>query len=454
MFKPELLSPAGTLKNMRYAFAYGADAVYAGQPRYSLRVRNNDFKMENLATGIEEAHALGKKLYVVSNIAPHNAKLKTYIKDMEPVIAMKPDALIMSDPGLIMMVREAFPEQVVHLSVQANAINWASVKFWQQQGIKRVILSRELSLDEIEEIRQRCPDIELEVFVHGALCMAYSGRCLLSGYINKRDPNQGTCTNACRWKYDVHPAQQTETGDVIALTPDVQIETPTLGVGQPSSEIVLLQEAGRPGEYMPAFEDEHGTYIMNSKDLRAIQHVDRLTRMGIDSLKIEGRTKSFYYVARTAQLYRQAIEDAAAGKDFDRTLMNNLEGLAHRGYTEGFLRRHVHDEYQNYQYGHSVSNSQQFVGEFTGKRNEQGLAEIDVKNKFSVGDSVEIMTTEGNFVITIASLVNRKNQSIEAALGSGHFVFMDIPQNINVERAMLMRNLPEGVDTRNPHQPG
>lgn len=200
MFKPELLSPAGTLKNMRYAFAYGADAVYAGQPRYSLRVRNNDFKMENLATGIQEAHSLGKKLYVVSNIAPHNTKLKTYIKDMEPVVAMQPDALIMSDPGLIMMVREAFPDQTVHLSVQANAINWASVKFWQQQGIKRVILSRELSLDEIEEIRQRCPDIELEVFVHGALCMAYSGRCLLSGYINKRDPNQGTCTNACRWK--------------------------------------------------------------------------------------------------------------------------------------------------------------------------------------------------------------------------------------------------------------
>lgn len=454
MFKPELLSPAGTLKNMRYAFAYGADAVYAGQPRYSLRVRNNDFKMENLATGIEEAHALGKKLYVVSNIAPHNAKLKTYIKDMEPVIAMKPDAVIMSDPGLIMMVREAFPEQVVHLSVQANAINWASVKFWQQQGIKRVILSRELSLDEIEEIRQRCPDIELEVFVHGALCMAYSGRCLLSGYINKRDPNQGTCTNACRWKYDVHQAQQTETGDVIALPPEVQIATPTLGAGEPSSDIVLLQEAGRPGEYMPAFEDEHGTYIMNSKDLRAIQHVDRLTRMGVDSLKIEGRTKSFYYVARTAQLYRQAIEDAAAGKDFDRTLMNNLEGLAHRGYTEGFLRRHVHDEYQNYEYGHSVSNNQQFVGEFTGKRNAEGQAEIDVKNKFSVGDSVEVMTTEGNFVISITSLVNRKGEQIEAALGSGHFVFMDIPQNINVERAMLMRNLPEGVDTRNPHQPG
>ncbi|WP_330148209.1 tRNA 5-hydroxyuridine modification protein YegQ [Shewanella oncorhynchi] len=455
MFKPELLSPAGTLKNMRYAFAYGADAVYAGQPRYSLRVRNNDFKMENLATGIEEAHALGKKLYVVSNIAPHNAKLKTYIKDMEPVVAMKPDALIMSDPGLIMMVREAFPDQVVHLSVQANAINWASVKFWQTQGIKRVILSRELSLDEIEEIRQRCPDIELEVFVHGALCMAYSGRCLLSGYINKRDPNQGTCTNACRWKYDVHEAQQNDSGDIIAMPNAVQIETPTtLGAGAPTDQIYLLQEANRPGEYMPAFEDEHGTYIMNSKDLRAIQHVGRLTKMGIDSLKIEGRTKSFYYVARTAQLYRRAIEDASSGKDFDRSLMNQLEGLAHRGYTEGFLRRHVHDEYQNYDYGYSVSDTQQFVGELTGKRNLAGLAEIEVKNKFSVGDSVELMTPQGNISLTIEQLENRKAEAVEAGLGSGHTVYLPVPKEVDLSHGILLRNLPQGQDTRNPHELG
>ncbi|MDT3321557.1 tRNA 5-hydroxyuridine modification protein YegQ [Shewanella sp. SP1S2-4] len=455
MFKPELLSPAGTLKNMRYAFAYGADAVYAGQPRYSLRVRNNDFKMENLATGIQEAHALGKKLYVVSNIAPHNAKLKTYIKDMEPVVTMKPDALIMSDPGLIMMVREAFPDQVVHLSVQANAINWASVKFWQTQGIKRVILSRELSLDEIEEIRQRCPDIELEVFVHGALCMAYSGRCLLSGYINKRDPNQGTCTNACRWKYDVHEAQQNDSGDIIAMPNAVQIETPTtLGAGAPTDQIFLLQEANRPGEYMPAFEDEHGTYIMNSKDLRAIQHVERLTKMGIDSLKIEGRTKSFYYVARTAQLYRRAIEDASSGKDFDRSLMNQLEGLAHRGYTEGFLRRHVHDEYQNYDYGYSVSDTQQFVGELTGKRNLAGLAEIEVKNKFSVGDSVELMTPQGNISLTIEQLENRKSEAVEAGLGSGHTVYLPVPKEVDLSHGILLRNLPQGQDTRNPHELG
>ena len=174
MFKPELLSPAGTLKNMRYAFAYGADAVYAGQPRYSLRVRNNEFNHENLQLGINEAHALGKKFYVVVNIAPHNAKLKTFIRDLKPVVEMGPDALIMSDPGLIMLVREHFPEMPIHLSVQANAVNWATVKFWQQMGLTRVILSRELSLEEIEEIRNQVPDMEIEIFVHGALCMAIS----------------------------------------------------------------------------------------------------------------------------------------------------------------------------------------------------------------------------------------------------------------------------------------
>jgi putative protease len=443
MFKPELLSPAGTLKNMRYAFAYGADAVYAGQPRYSLRVRNNEFNLENLKQGIDEAHAQGKQLYVVSNIAPHNSKLKSYIRDIEPVIAMKPDALIMSDPGLIMMVREAFPDQTIHLSVQANAVNWATVKFWQQQGIKRAILSRELSLDEIEEIRMKVPEMELEVFVHGALCMAYSGRCLLSGYINKRDSNQGTCTNSCRWEYNVHEAKEDASGDVIAVKP-------TLGKGEPIKDVVLLQEKGRPNEYMPAFEDEHGTYIMNSKDLRAVAHVERLTKMGIHSLKIEGRTKSFYYCARTAQVYRQAINDAVAGKAFDPNLMTTLENLAHRGYTEGFLRRHVHSEHQNYDYGYSISHAQQFVGEITG-RDANGLAEVEVKNKFLLGDTLELMTPQGNLNFKLEQLQNRKGEQIEAALGSGHTVYLPVPDGVELEHALVMRNLQGEENTRNPH---
>ncbi|QVM89666.1 tRNA 5-hydroxyuridine modification protein YegQ [Pseudomonas entomophila] len=434
--KPELLAPAGTLKTMRYAFAYGADAVYAGQPRYSLRVRNNEFDHANLALGIQEAHALGKQFYVVVNIAPHNAKLKTFLKDLAPVIEMGPDALIMSDPGLIMLVRQHFPQMPIHLSVQANTVNWASVKFWQGMGLTRVILSRELSLEEIEEIRQQVPDMELEVFVHGALCMAYSGRCLLSGYLNKRDANQGTCTNACRWKYEATPAAENATGDIVR-----EFE-PTLGIGAPTDQVFLLQESSRPGEEMPAFEDEHGTYIMNAKDLRAIQHVERLSHMGVHSLKIEGRTKSHFYCARAVQSYRQAIDDAVAGRPFDRGLMDNLESLAQRGYTEGFLRRHVHDEYQNYQRGNSVSERQQFVGELTGARVD-GLAEVKVKNRFAVGDHLELMTPRGNYHFDLERMRDRLQQPLQIAPGDGHTVYLPIPEQVSLTYGLLMRDLPD-----------
>ena len=449
-FIPELLCPAGSLKNMRYAFAYGADAVYAGQPRYSLRVRNNEFDLKTLQIGINEAHAQNKKFYVVSNIAPHNSKVKSYLRDIEPVIAMGPDALIMSDPGLIMLVREKWPTMPIHLSVQANAVNYASVQFWAKQGIERVILSRELSLEEIKEIRTLCPNTELEVFVHGALCMAYSGRCLLSGYINKRDPNQGTCTNACRWEYDVKLGVENETGEMVHRI-DPKTVIPTLGEGAPTNNIYMLEEQGRPGEYMPAFEDEHGTYIMNSKDLRAVQYVEKLTEMGVHSLKIEGRTKSFYYVARTAQVYRKAIDDAVAGKAFDPNLFKTLENLAHRGYTEGFLKRHAHQDYQNYEYGHSVSTKQQFVGEVLG-RDEKGLANIDVKNKFCVGDSLELMTPQGNITFVLDSMQNNQGERISDAKGSGHSVKIPLDESINVEHAILMRNLDEQQDTRNPYK--
>jgi putative protease len=416
--KPELLSPAGTFRNMTYAYAYGADAVYAGQPRYSLRVRNNDFNLERLKQGIDYAHERGKQFYVASNIAPHNAKVKTYLKDMAPVVEMKPDALIMSDPGLIMMVREKWPEMPIHLSVQANVVNFASVRFWETMGVERIILSRELSLDEIEEIRQQCPDMELEVFVHGALCIAYSGRCLLSGYFNHRDPNQGTCTNACRWGYKTYQAEEDATGDVNPVSP-VRIEQ---AERDQSSGVYLLEEMARPGEFMPIEEDEHGTYIMNSKDLRAVQHVKRLADMGIHSLKIEGRTKSHYYTARTAQVYRQAIDDAAAGKAFDMKLMDQLENLANRGYTEGFYRRHVHDEYQNYLNGSSVANKQKFVGEIDIDASGNGWLMIEVKNKFGVGDQLELMTPAGNQTFILDAMENKKGEAMDYAPGSGHRV--------------------------------
>ncbi|ACR13408.1 tRNA 5-hydroxyuridine modification protein YegQ [Teredinibacter turnerae] len=434
----ELLSPAGTLKSMRFAFAYGASAVYAGQPRYSLRVRNNEFnKIENIAAAVEEAHAQGKQFYLASNISPHNDKVRSYLRDLEPVIAMKPDALIMSDPGLIMLVRETWPDQPVHLSVQANAVNYATVKFWATQGIERVILSRELSLDEVEEIRQQCPEVELEVFVHGALCIAYSGRCLLSGYMTHRDSNQGACTNSCRWEYNAHQAKETETGDIIAVDSGAS-------QWQPDSAPVLLQEKSRPGEYMPAYEDEHGTYIMNSKDLRAVQHVDRLVKMGVHSLKIEGRTKSHYYVARTAQVYRQAIDAAEAGTPFDMALMTQLEHLANRGYTEGFYRRHLPSEYQNYEKGVSDNGSQQFVGEAIEYNADSGWLTLDVKNRFEKGDAVELITPQGNLQFNIEHLENTKGASIDSAPGSGHTVRLPIPNLPLTEDggyAMLMRHI-------------
>lgn len=445
-FKAELLAPAGTYKNMEYAFAYGADAVYAGQPRYSLRVRNNDFQIDNLEKGIIRAHQLGKKFYVASNIAPHNNKIDSYMRDIEPVIAMKPDAIIMSDPGLIMMVKDKWPDTPIHLSVQSNVVNFAAVKFWHRQGIERVILSRELSLNEIEEIRMLCPEMELEVFVHGALCIAYSGRCLLSGYMNHRDPNQGSCTNACRWKYQAHDAKETPNGNIIPAAalefdPLNPLDTkPSLGIGSPSNDIVLLQEGNRDNDLMPMYEDEHGTYIMNSKDLRAIQHVQKLQQIGVHSLKIEGRTKSHYYAARTTQAYRQAIDDAAAGKMFDMNLMDTLENISNRGYTEGFYRRHVHDEYQNYNRGASISTQQQFVGEVTACDDKE--LTIDVKNRFQVGDELELMTPQGNFTFELTSITSLNGESRSDAPGSGFIVKIPIPKGLlSAEKSLLIRNL-------------
>jgi len=446
MKKPELLSPAGSIKNMEYAFAYGADAVYAGQPRYSLRVRENEFNhLEKLAAGINRAHELNKQFYIASNISPHNDKVRSYLRDMEPVIAMQPNALIMSDPGLIMLVRERWPDIPVHLSVQANAVNWATVKFWHRQGISRVILSRELSLDEIEEIRQRCPEVELEVFVHGALCIAYSGRCLLSGYMTHRDSNQGACTNSCRWKYQAHEAQQSPEGDILPLNVDPKTTGPESDV----SPLYLLQEKGRPDELMPAYEDEHGTYIMNSKDLRAVQHVRRLMEIGVESLKIEGRTKSYYYAARTAQVYRQAIEDAAAGRDFNMQLMDELEGMANRGFTEGFYRRHVPSEYQNYETGNSQSSRQLFVGEVEQVHEGSRELTLDIKNKLSLGDQLVLLTPKGNISFPLKGMVENKNgRPIETAPGSGYKVRIEIPSGLeagtsmtHLDKALLVRNI-------------
>ncbi len=419
MKRPELLSPAGTLKNMRYAFAYGADAIYAGMPRYSLRVRNNDFLHENLLVGISEAHAQGKRFYLACNLLPHGAKLKTFMADMAPVIAMGPDALIMSDPGLILLVRERWPEIPIHLSVQANTVNAAAVRFWQQIGLTRVILSRELSLDEVEEIRQSSPDMELEVFIHGALCIAYSGRCLLSGYFNHRDANQGSCTNACRWEYRL--GQDDTSASTSRPAQSGQLRHPL------AEETYLLEEGKRAGEFMPVFEDEMGTYIMNSKDLRAVEHVHQLVRMGIDCFKIEGRTKSHYYTARTTQVYRQAIDDAIAGRPFQPELMTALEGLASRGYTDGFYQRHETQELQNYRQGASQNNRQLFVAEVTACDARAGKLVLEAKNKFTVGDRLELLTPVGNVRFTLDRVEDLEGNAMREVPGAGYQVRIDSP---------------------------
>lgn len=458
MIKPELLSPAGSLKNMRYAFAYGADAVYAGQPRYSLRVRNNEFnKMDVMAAAIDEAHELGKKFYLASNISPHNDKVRSYIRDLEPVIEMNPDALIMADPGLIMLVKDRWPDQEIHLSVQANAVNWATVRFWQRQGISRVILSRELSLNEIEEIRQRCPEMELEVFVHGSLCIAYSGRCLLSGYMTHRDSNQGACTNSCRWQYNAHEATENEVGDLVAVAKEKASElNEATGIWTPDDQDILegnevppmlLQERNRPGEYMPAYEDEHGTYIMNSKDLRAVQHVEQLAKMGIHSLKIEGRTKSHYYAARTAQVYRRAIDEAVEGKPFDMNMMDELESLANRGYTEGFYRRHVPAEYQTYETGSSLALKKQYVGELIEIDQQSKLLTFDVKNHFKLGDELELISPAGSHHFVLTNLQSIKGEPLEVAPGSGWTVQCRLAEEVDISSlskyALLTRTIPK-----------
>ena len=399
----ELLSPAGTLTMLNAAINFGADAIYAGQPRYSLRVRNNEFNdLQKLKTAIDTTHLHNKKIYIVTNLLPHNAKLKTFPEDIQKIVDLQPDALIMSDVGLIDFVRNKYPEMPIHLSVQANTTNYAAVKFWQKLGLQRIILSRELSLDEIAEIRQQCPDIELEVFIHGALCIAYSGRCLMSGYFNHRDANQGTCTNACRWEYKVAAEKN-----------------------QPIN--FYVKEPNRPQDLMPIEEDEHGTYLFNSKDLRGLEHVETLLKIGVDSFKIEGRTKSAYYVARTTQVYRQAIDDFKNGRTFDYKNLSVLENLANRGYTDGFFQRHHDADYQNYLQGHSTAQKSQYVADVGDFDNQNKRLHLIAKNHFEVGDTLEFITPEGNFEMQLTenSMFNKNGENVSQAKGIGHQVWIN-----------------------------
>lgn len=426
MKKPELLVPAGTYEKMRYALAYGADAVYAGLPRFSLRARDNDFTLEKTGQAIAYAHSLGRKFYLTMNIFPHNRKIPSFIKMLDQVALLQPDGIIMADPGMIAEVREKHPQLAVHLSTQANAINWRSVKFWKDLGLKRIILSRELSIDEIKEIKQRVPEIELESFVHGAICIAYSGRCLLSNYFTHRDANQGTCTNACRWEYNVYsePRSFETEKDVI----------------KPFKGSYYLEETERPGELMPVDEDEHGTYIMNAKDLSAIGILKEMTEAGIDSFKVEGRTKSHYYVSIITRAYRWALERIARGQNVERHILQEVYAVANRGYITGFLERNPQQEGQNYEESHSGHQNQQFAALVDSWDKEKNLARIKVRNRFQAGDRLELVTPDETIPFLAQEMFDEQGKAINTAHGGGKDIYLRLPKPA-AEFAILRRVL-------------
>ncbi|MCP4396367.1 MAG: U32 family peptidase [bacterium] len=396
----ELVMPAGTLEKLKFACAYGADAVYAGMPKFSLRARTNSFSEEQLGDGIDYAHERGVKVYLTLNIFARNTRVEPSLQALRSLMRLAPDAVIMSDPGLLMFARREFPELEIHLSTQSNTLNWAAVQFWKNQGIQRVILPRELSIDEIREIHQQVPDVELEVFVHGAMCISYSGRCLLSSYITNRDANLGVCTNSCRWEYKLHehPAE------------------------------IALEEQNRPGEYYPIEEDQHGTYIMNSKDLCAIEHLQQLSEAGVQSFKIEGRTKSVYYLSNIGRAYRRALDRIEAGQPFDPGVLDDVYATASRGYTPGFLLDVPDETRQNYERGYSSYSRYAFVGLVRSYDPASQRAEVEVKNRFEIGNTVEFVSPTRSFRQEVRDVYTQSLEPIGIAHGGGASVFVGVDQ--------------------------
>ena len=369
----ELLVPASSLEVLKVAVIYGADAVYIGGEVFGLRAKAKNFTLDEMREGVEFAHAHHVKVYVTANILAHNYDLEGVREYFEELRSVGPDALIISDPGIFTIAREVLPDMELHVSTQANNTNYATYLFWQKQGAKRVVSARELSLAEIKEIREHIPDdLEIETFVHGAMCISYSGRCLLSNYFTGRDANQGACTHPCRWKYAV-------------------------------------VEESRPGEYLPVYENERGTYIFNSKDLCMIEHVPELIDAGIDSFKIEGRMKTALYVATVARTYRKAIDDYLESPEKYKENMpwylDQISNCTYRQFTTGFFFGKPSEEAQIY-------DSNTYVKEYTylgiiGEQNEAGLYAIEQKNKFSVGETIEIMKPNGdNIEVTVKQIVD------------------------------------------------
>ena len=382
MNKVELLAPAGDLERLKIAFEYGADAVYLGGENFGMRTAAKNFSIEDIKEGADFAHERGKKIFVTVNIIPHNEDFEgfeEYLLDLEKAGV---DALIASDPGVIDVIKETIPNMEIHLSTQANTTNYKSANFWYKQGVKRVVIARELSFKEIKEIRDNVPqDLDIEAFMHGAMCISYSGRCLISNYMTGRDANRGSCAQSCRWKYS-------------------------------------LMEEKRPGEYFPVYEDDRGTFFFNSKDLCMIEYIPQLIDSGIYSLKIEGRMKTAYYVATVVRAYRMALdkyyEDPENWK-FDPMWLEELKKGSHRHFTTGFYVDKAGAEDQNYESASYVRNYD-FIGIALEDMDQDGYIQVEQRNKMVVGDEIEVIGPHTETIYTkISEMYNEDGEAIEAA---------------------------------------
>ncbi len=418
---PELLLPAGDMEKLKAALAFGADAVYAGVPKYSLRTREIGFREETLKEAVDYTHKLGKKIYLVMNIYAHNLKVTGFLKELDRIAEINPDGLIMSDPGLISQALKRYPHIAVHLSTQANTTNWTTVKFWRDLGVKRIILSRELHLDEIADMHRHVPDIELEAFVHGAICIAYSGRCLISNYLNHRDANQGTCTNSCRWEYKL----AYDKGSILDVEKEQIPFEKTISIPDGFS----LTEPKRHDEKMPVFEDEHGTYLMNSRDLCAVELLPDLVKAGVVSFKVEGRTKSAYYAAMTARSYRRAINDMADGKPFNPENLRDLMALSSRTYTTGFYTRNPRQFGENFGDGYSAGHTHRVTGILKSYDEKTGMGEFEIKNRMNIGMELELITPDNKMNFTLQTMKNLHGVDVHEAHGGAGNMYILMPCN-------------------------
>lgn len=416
MNKPELLMPAGNIEKMKYAYAFGADAVYLGIPKYSLRARENAFNKESVVEAVQYAHRLGKKIYLTANIIPHNHKVDSFVKYVgEFLKECRPDAWIMSDPGLIMLMQQHFPDQEIHLSVQANTTNYASALFWHKQGVRRLILSRELTLAEIKALHQSCPEIEIEAFVHGSICIAYSGRCLISNYMSYRDPNQGTCSHSCRWEYKIHKKEEIQAGASQQSHEGIAAQAETQQ-GNPYNYVqgdYYLEETERPGEYMQLDEDENGTYLMNARDLCGIEYLQEMMDAGIDSFKVEGRSKSLYYASLIARAYRRAIDDTIAGRPFNPENWTDIFSTSNRGFIAGFLKGNPGASAQKFDNSQPEKQCYRFAGVLREFDADKKMIRVEPKNPIRKGIELELVSPTDTQKIQVTELYDEDFSAVD-----------------------------------------